>query len=104
MPNLAPFHTLLSPFLMSLVSNHQREELPMRLYTLPAINDDRLQLPLLGIDPPPVNNSVLVASLEHSETALIRDIFEFGRGGVETCDHEDWCFEYGNVGHVVDCG
>ena len=31
-------------------------------------------------------------------------IFDFGRGGVETCDLEDWCFEYGNVKYGVDCG
>lgn len=73
----------------------------MRLYTLPAINDDILQLPL-GIDPPPVDNSVPVASLEHGGMVLIRDIFDFGRGDVETCDHEDRCFEYGNVGDGVD--
>jgi hypothetical protein len=102
MPNLAPFHTLLSPFLMSLVSNHQREELPMRLYTLPAINDDRLQPPLLSIDPPPVDNSVPVASLEHGETALICD-FQFRQRWRRDCGYEDRCFKYGNVGDGVDC-
>jgi hypothetical protein len=34
---------------------------------------------------------------------LIRDIFDFGRGDVETCGHEDQYFEYRNVGDGVDC-
>jgi hypothetical protein len=75
----------------------------MRLHALPAINDDILQLPLLGVDPSPIDSSVPVASLEHGETVLIHDIFDFGGGGVETCDHEDRCFEYENVGDGVDC-
>jgi hypothetical protein len=58
----------------------------MRLCTLFSINDDRLHL---DIDPPPIDNSVSVASLEYGGTVLIRDIFDFGRGGVETCDHEE---------------
>ena len=103
MSNLTLLHTPLPPFPIPLLSNHQREELPMRLYTLLATNDDILQLPLLSIDPPPVDNSVPVASLEHGGMVLIRDIFDFGKGDVETCDHEDRCFEYGNVGDGVDC-
>jgi hypothetical protein len=103
MSDLTLLHTPLSPFPIPLLSNHQREELPMRLYTLPAINNDILQLPLLGIDPLPVDNSVPAASLEHGGMVLIRDIFDFGRGDVETCGHEDQYFEYRNVGGGVDC-